>query len=30
MLIAVPAYAAFKVIAAGGIKIFRIWKSGNI
>ncbi|HEY9060239.1 MAG TPA: AI-2E family transporter [Pseudobacteroides sp.] len=30
MLIAVPAYAAFKVIAAGGMKIFRIWKSGNI
>jgi len=30
MLIAVPAYAAFKVIAAGGVRVFRIWKSGNI
>lgn len=29
MLIAVPAYAAFKVIAAGGMRIFRIWKNGN-
>jgi len=30
MLIAVPAYAAFKVVAAGGVRIFRIWRSGNI
>jgi len=30
MLIAVPAYAAFKVIAAGGVQLFRIWRSGNI
>ncbi|HEY9062666.1 MAG TPA: AI-2E family transporter [Pseudobacteroides sp.] len=30
MLIAVPTCAAFKVVAAGGIRILKIWRSGKI